>query len=490
MRRIGYVLLLFAMVAGSSSPALLRPAPAAAQTTATATDDLNLRSGPTLSGTVLTVIPKGGTVTLTGGESNGFSPVSYNGVSGWAFTTYLAIDAPPASPNGTAVVTEALNLRSGSDLSYRVLVVMPAGAVVTLTGQQANGFLSLTYGGYSGWAHRDYLRVEAVPAPAPPPVPAPAPTPTGTAVTTDALNLRGGAGTSFPVITVMPVGTRVVLTGQVANGFHAVSLDGRNGWAASEFLAVDGTAPAPQVLASVNDDLNLRSGPATSYGVLAVMPRGAQVALTGQVNNGFHSVDYNGISGWAFSTYLDLPAAPAPPPQPPAEFAGTNAIVGPARGHADLVIGFAQRAGARRMDEVERYIREVYRLAPQIGFDPAIIVSQSALETGYWKSDWWVARLNPAGLGITGTPWQESNSPIFPNGAAAARAQLAHMHAEVFGNSRGLPVELQGADPTYQRVFEAGWAGTIRTVQDLSGTWAVDKQYHDKIVRVAREIYL
>ena len=44
-------------------------------------------------------------------------------------------------------------------------------------------------------------------------------------------------------------------------------------------------------------------------------------------------------------------------------------------------------------------------------------------------------------------------------------------------------------DPTYQQVFQAGWAGTIRTIEDLSGTWAVDPEYHHKIVRVAREIF-
>ena len=46
--------------------------------------------------------------------------------------------------------------------------------------------------------------------------------------------------------------------------------------------------------------------------------------------------------------------------------------------------------------------------------------------------------------------------PVFPSGTIAARAQIAHMHAEVFGNSQPLPIELQGIDPTYQRVFEAG----------------------------------
>jgi hypothetical protein len=139
------------------------------------------------------------------------------------------------------------------------------------------------------------------------------------------------------------------------------------------------------------------------------------------------------------------------------------------------------------MDEVERYIREVYRLGPQIGFDPAIIVAQSALETGYWRSDRWRLELNPAGLGISGSVNQ--TEPVFPTGTVSARAQMAHMHAEVFGSSRPLPPELQGVDPTYQQVFAAGWAGTIRTIDDLAGTWAVDPEYAYKIVRVAREIF-
>lgn len=141
------------------------------------------------------------------------------------------------------------------------------------------------------------------------------------------------------------------------------------------------------------------------------------------------------------------------------------------------------------MDEVELYIQEVYRLAPTIGFDPAILVAQSALETGYWTSDWWAERLNPAGLGITGDPAAEKESTYFESGTISARAQLAHMHAEVYGRSQELPAILQGVDKTYEHVFQAGWAGTIRTIEDLSGTWAVDPLYHTKIVRVANELF-
>jgi hypothetical protein len=141
------------------------------------------------------------------------------------------------------------------------------------------------------------------------------------------------------------------------------------------------------------------------------------------------------------------------------------------------------------MDQVTLLIQEFYRLGPIIGFDPALLVAQSALETDFWRSSWWINRLNPAGIGITGDPTQTQASPLFANGTMAARAQMAHMHAEVFGSRVTLQPDLQGADPTYQKVFDAGWAGTIVTLHDLAGTWAVDPLYDQKIVSRAVAIF-
>jgi hypothetical protein len=170
-------------------------------------------------------------------------------------------------------------------------------------------------------------------------------------------------------------------------------------------------------------------------------------------------------------------------------FATTDNIAGPPRGSVSVAIAFARSHGSVRLPEVERYIREIYSQAPAVGFDPALLVAQSALETGNWTSYWWAQRLNPAGLGITGHPLQEASSPQFGNGTTAARAHLAHMHAEVRGKSEPLPAVLEGKDPTYSRVFDAGWAGSVRTLEDLSGTWAVDPDYAAKIVDRAREIF-
>ncbi len=496
MHRFKHGLWSLLLILGLLQPALIFAqsvdpvAPASLQSiaTATTTDSLNLRSGPGLSYSVVSVLPAGIQVNLTGlPDTNGFRSVSYQGQNGWAFGAYLAEDEASPSPNATATTTDSLNLRSGAAISYSVVTILPAGATVTLTGQNVNGFRSVTYKGFSGWAFGAYLDFTVTPAP-PPPVSQ------GMVTSTTAVNLRTGPGTSFAVIVVIPANSHMMLTGPNVTGFSPVSFNGRAGWVSAAYLTIDGTIPEPTSSATTTSDLNLRSGPATSYAVLIVIPNGQTLTLTGQTSNGFHSVSWNGYSGWAFSTYLAIGGAELPPPLPPtsepgAPFDTTNTIVGPSRGSAEQAITFARAVGAVRMDEVERYVRETYRLAPQIGFDPAILVAQSALETDYWRSDWWAIRLNPAGIGVTGDPQDNSDSPYFTSGAMAARAQIAHMHAEVFGRSRPLPSELQGVDPTYQRVFEAGWAGTIRTLEDLAGTWAEDDRYAFGIVMRANEIF-
>src|SRR5262249_35923276 len=64
---------------------------------------------------------------------------------------------PTGSGGGSATVDSALNLRSGPGTSYSIILVMPGGANVDLTGDQANGFYGVVYNGNRGWAHGDYL---------------------------------------------------------------------------------------------------------------------------------------------------------------------------------------------------------------------------------------------------------------------------------------------------------------------------------------------
>ena len=240
------------------------PAPSGPSTgTARTTTDLNLRSGPGLGNGVLRVIPAGATVTITGGGEAGFLPVTYAGTSGWAASQYLSIGggsaapAPPASsPTGTATATTALNLRASASTGSAVLAVIPAGGVVTLTGNSQAGFLSVTFNGTAGWAYADYLRSGGSTAPptavatataAPTQAPSTGTGPTGTHFTTSSLNLRSAPSTGASVLTVMPAGAGLTLTGPTQNGFSAGVYNNVSGWAYTSYLSSSSPAPSNPV---------------------------------------------------------------------------------------------------------------------------------------------------------------------------------------------------------------------------------------------------
>lgn len=127
---------------------------------------LNLRTGPSTSHRVILVMPGGASLEiLRSNSTTGYYKVSYNGTVGWAYGGYIS-DGGGASASsvdagggdaGSAVTTSSLNLRTGPSTGYGVILVMPNGASVTLTGASQNGFLGVTYGGSTGWASGDYL---------------------------------------------------------------------------------------------------------------------------------------------------------------------------------------------------------------------------------------------------------------------------------------------------------------------------------------------
>lgn len=176
-------------------------------------------------------------------------------------------------------------------------------------------------------------------------------------------------------------------------------------------------------------------------------------------------------------------------PAPTGELKETDKIVQASRGAAETPIAYARNVGAAHLDQVIAYVNEAYRLAKDIGFDAAIIVSQSALETDNWRGEWWVNRLNPAGLGITSDSAQDQVSQTFSSGVAAARAQLAHMHAYVYGDTRSLPSDLVGTDDRYNAVFTSNFDGTVTTINDLSSKWATVADYATRIVNRGNDIY-
>jgi N-acetylmuramoyl-L-alanine amidase len=166
----------------------------------------------------------------------------------------------------------------------------------------------------------------------------------------------------------------------------------------------------------------------------------------------------------------------------------SDALLGPPRGSPERVVSAAEAAGAERLAAVRAYAAEVYRLAPLVGLDPALVVAQSALETGYWRSPLWRDHLNPAGLGIVD---EAAASATWADGAEAARAQIVHLYLYAAGEiPPGHPLApYRRLDPRYDAALAAGRAGVAPTLADLSGRWAVDPAYAESVARVGNELF-
>ena len=149
-----------------------RPVPSCTNCTLYAITELNLRQEPSLDAAVLRFIPAGAAVHRTSGaESNGYAPVTYDGVSGWAVALGLVatpeeVDAA-AVPTTTAPATAARDHARGhqrdprdahpadaaqrSSADAEPIQVMPEGARLTLTREGAeNGYVTVDYDGETG----------------------------------------------------------------------------------------------------------------------------------------------------------------------------------------------------------------------------------------------------------------------------------------------------------------------------------------------------
>jgi uncharacterized protein YraI len=166
-----------AVLAALVLPLVLTPTTGVAQECSdcvvSAATELNLRENPSLEAAALRIVPEGRSLQqVAGNETNGYVPVSYDGVSGWVIAEGLvpspeeagvgAATAPPSGPTTTSadgrVILAPLLLRSGPSTEAEPILEMPEGAAVTLTREGAeNGYVTVDFDGVIGWAYAEFL---------------------------------------------------------------------------------------------------------------------------------------------------------------------------------------------------------------------------------------------------------------------------------------------------------------------------------------------
>ena len=139
-------------------------------------------------------------------------------------------------------------------------------------------------------------------------------------------------------------------------------------------------------------------------------------------------------------------------------------------------------------DDKARMIVGLYvKTCKPVGLDPLLVVAQMVLETGNLTSDWsQPPRRNPAGIGVTGEPGEGIS---FPTWQAAVRAHVGRLLAYCIADGAETPAQLKLIEEALGwRDLPGNLRGAAPTLSGLTGTWAANKQYAAKIVRVAKEI--
>jgi SH3-like domain-containing protein len=192
------------------------------------TTALNLRKKPSTSAQILAVMPANTLVANLGQSSNGFSKVQYNGIVGWAYSSYLT-DVGGGQPEytwlGDAKTTSAVNFRNEPSTSGGIIYVIAQGKIVTISDWVENGYRFVDAQGSRGWIYDDYL--------------APVDEETGPLnfKTTTAVNLRANPSTSAKIKMVVPAGKTVIDYDLVmSNGFRGVDYNGNVGWIYDAYL--------------------------------------------------------------------------------------------------------------------------------------------------------------------------------------------------------------------------------------------------------------
>jgi len=158
-----------------------------------------------------------------------------------------------------------------------------------------------------------------------PPVGGPAPVVAGEGRATEETPLLAEPDDGAATLLLIPADTTLEIGGRAEDGFYPVSFGGVEGWVATGSLATRAEERRPRASrrseraasptgggprsAVADDELNLRAGPGTAAEVLAVIPAGGAVLLTGRHDNGYVEVEYRGAEGWARGEYLVAAAA-------------------------------------------------------------------------------------------------------------------------------------------------------------------------------------
>ena len=269
---------------------------------------LNMRSGPGSNYGVIGTLCNNDEVEIIK-EVDGWYEIKFNGKSGYVSSQYIKVvdnesneEKPSVSLNkqGVVKVNSALNMRSGPGSNYGVIGTLCNNDEVEII-KEVDGWYEIKFNGKSGYVSSQYIKV--VDNESNEEKPSVSLNKQGVVKVNSALNMRSGPGSNYGVIGTLRNNDKVEIIKEV-DGWYEIKFNGKVGYASKSYITIvnegsnNGTESEIKegTVYGVSTNLNVRTGPGTSYQVIGYLLSGDKVKILGE-ENGWYKVQFNASTG-------------------------------------------------------------------------------------------------------------------------------------------------------------------------------------------------
>lgn len=227
--------------------------------------------------------------------------VKYNGVSGYAHSAYLT-DIPPSVNYavyyvaGTSSGSLAINSQASS--GYEIASIPEGAACVVNLNKTIGNWYYVNYNGYTGYAHSSYLTANQ---------PAENNKTYYVSGTSGSLAINSQPSSGYEIGSIPEGEACVADLNRTSGNWYWVTYNGVSGYSYKNYLSENAPVSNYQVhyvSGTRSGSLAINSQPSSGYEIASIPEGAACVADLNKTNGNWYWVIYNGVSGYAYKTYL------------------------------------------------------------------------------------------------------------------------------------------------------------------------------------------
>ena len=293
-----------------------------------------MRNNPSDSASIIGRLNHGANVTITG-ESGDWYKIESGSLKGYASKEFITIISYAEERLGTVTGASSLKVRSGPGTSYSRITAISGGSTVTVLGETNGWYMVRLNNGTTGYCSAQYITLrDSGPDPSDPDAD------TGIVTGTQSVNVRSGASETSGVLFTVSPGTKVTILEKTSNGWYKIQVLNKTGYISAQYITLESPSASPSAGASSpastpastptgtpeptqspqpsnktgtvklensSSRLNVRSGPGTSYSVVASLSNNAKVTVLKKESNGWYYIrTASGKTGYVSGEYIKL----------------------------------------------------------------------------------------------------------------------------------------------------------------------------------------